>query len=106
MKNKNREEVRQYRARMRGLLLMVLIVVNCYLLLSLFLGDMGVIKLVKMRTVHQQLQEEMASLRQGSEQLTREVDALKSDPHAIERLAREKLGLVKEGELVYEFYEK
>lgn len=35
--------------------------------------------------------------------LQREVDALKNDPHAVERIARDELGMVRPGELVFQF---
>lgn len=38
-------------------------------------------------------------------ELTREVDALKVDPAAIERIARDELGMVREGEVVFQFPE-
>ncbi len=38
-------------------------------------------------------------------ELTREVDALKADPAAIERIARDELGMVREDEVVFQFPE-
>jgi cell division protein FtsB len=35
--------------------------------------------------------------------LHRQVDALRSDPHALERVARDELGMLREGELVFQF---
>ncbi len=35
--------------------------------------------------------------------LEREVEALRSDPEAIERVARDELGMIREGELVFQF---
>ena len=35
--------------------------------------------------------------------LAKEVDALRGDPSAIERVARDELGMVREGELVFQF---
>ncbi len=35
--------------------------------------------------------------------LEREVDALRTDPEAIERVARDELGMIREGELVFQF---
>jgi cell division protein FtsB len=37
--------------------------------------------------------------------LTRQVDALKADPAAIERIARDELGMVRENEVVFQFAE-
>lgn len=38
-------------------------------------------------------------------ELSREVDALKADPAAIERIARDELGMVREDEVVFQFPE-
>ena len=35
--------------------------------------------------------------------LHRTVDALRTDPHALERVARDELGMLREGELVFRF---
>jgi cell division protein FtsB len=37
--------------------------------------------------------------------LHRQVDALRSDPQALERVARDELGMLREGELVFQFPE-
>ena len=50
-------------------------------------------------------QEEIASLEQANTALREEIHLLESDPFTLERLARERLGYVKEGETVYQFVE-
>ena len=39
----------------------------------------------------------------ANQRLRREIDRLRNDPAYIEKLAREKLGLAKKGEIVYKF---
>lgn len=58
------------------------------------------------------LAEELRQVRRDNERiarevadLSREVDALKADPAAIERLARDELGMVREDEVVFQFPE-
>lgn len=53
----------------------------------------------------ERLQFELQELRAENVRLREELSRL-DDPEAIEKLAREKLGLVKEGEKVYRFVEK
>ena len=43
-----------------------------------------------------------ATLAQENARIQKEIDALKSDPYAVEMLARDKLNLVKPGETVYQ----
>ena len=42
-------------------------------------------------------------LRHDVEQLHREVDGLRTDPDAIERIARDELGMVREDEILFQF---
>ena len=46
---------------------------------------------------------EIARLRQVNRDLTREVQSFTRDPARVEAIAREELGLVKPGEVVYQF---
>lgn len=50
-------------------------------------------------------QEEITSLEEANAALREAIHRLESDPFALERLARERLGYVKEGETVYQFVE-
>jgi cell division protein FtsB len=54
----------------------------------------------------QTLQQKIQQLKQENEQLDKENRALKSDPAAIERWAREQMGLAKPGEKIYTLPEK
>jgi cell division protein FtsB len=50
-----------------------------------------------------ELHREIARLKQVNQQLHREVQSFASDPQRVEAIAREELGLVKPGEIVYRF---
>lgn len=54
----------------------------------------------------QALQQKIQQLKQENEQLDKENRALKLDPAAIERWAREQMGLAKPGEKIYTLPEK
>jgi cell division protein FtsB len=54
---------------------------------------------------NEQLSAEVEELRHENELLREELERL-DDPEAVEKIAREELGLVKEGETVYRFVEK
>lgn len=64
---------------------------------SLF-GDRGMLQLVAQRERAEALQQQIEELRAENVALAADIIALKSDPRAIERLAREELGLARPGE--------
>lgn len=64
-------------------------------------GEMGVVKYYRMSAHARTLRSEIDHLRSDNTRLSREVAALKSDPAFIERLARDKIGLARPGEVVY-----
>ena len=53
------------------------------------------------RVEDKQLRKEIDSLEQENARLRQRIEKLKSDPHAIEREAREKLHYAKQGEVIY-----
>src|SRR5262245_36806333 len=67
---------------------------------SLF-GDRGILHLVAQRERTDALRREIVDLRGRNAVLAEEIRALKTDPRAIERLARESLGLARTGEKVF-----
>jgi cell division protein FtsB len=64
---------------------------------SLF-GDRGMLQLVAQRERAEALQRQIEELRTENVALAADIAALESDPRAIERLAREELGLARPGE--------
>jgi cell division protein FtsB len=67
---------------------------------SLF-GDRGMLHLLEQQKATEELERQLDDLRAENARLATEIRALKTDPHAIERLAREDLGLARPGETVF-----
>ena len=67
---------------------------------SLF-GDRGFLQLVRHQQRTAALAREIEELGAENRRLAGEIAALRSDPRAIERLAREELGLSRPGEVVF-----
>jgi cell division protein FtsB len=63
-------------------------------------GRNGLVQLVRIRGRALHLEARLGELERERSELTQTVHRLRSDPLAVERLAREKLGLVRPGELV------
>ncbi len=64
-------------------------------------GDRGFLNLVEKRRHVAELRIEIEGLRSENARLAAEVGALRSSPRAIERLAREQLGLARPDETVF-----
>jgi cell division protein FtsB len=69
------------------------------LLLAVF-NDKGLIEVHDRARKLSSIESEVDKLDSHNKQLTTEIQALRSDPNAIEKLAREELKLVKPGEVV------
>lgn len=67
---------------------------------SLF-GDHGVLRLVEHRDEVRRLAAEVEALRAENGRLAVEIQALREDPRAVEKIAREELGLVRPGETLF-----
>jgi len=67
---------------------------------SLF-GNRGMLRLVEQRQRAQVLAERVAELRADNARLAAEIRALRREPRAVERVAREQLGLARPGETVF-----
>jgi len=61
----------------------------------------GVMHVFRERSRLQDLSHSVNSLREENNQLRAEIKALREDPRAVEKLAREDLGLSREGEIVF-----
>ncbi len=63
----------------------------------------GLVDLVRLSAERDALQEEKATINRRNQELLAEIERLKTDPQAVEAVAREELGLAKPGELIYRF---
>lgn len=76
------------------------LVFSAILFALFFVGDRGFLQVRRQRAQLAAAQEEVAKLDAENRKLEAEVTALKNDPQALEKVAREKLGLAKPGEVV------
>ncbi len=78
----------------------LLIVILAMLGYAVF-GSRGVLRILQAERQKEELQLELATLRQQQQELRDEIAQLRSDKEHWEQLARKKLGMVREGELIY-----
>ena len=71
------------------------------LVVGALFGDRGLLHLMDQRHRAEVLAGEVADLQRENARLAAEITALRSDPRAIERLAREELGMVRADETVF-----
>ena len=72
----------------------------CVLLFTIFTGDNGLPALLKVRRDLRSLSQQIEALRAENARLAARAEALRTDPSAIEAVARETLGLARADELV------
>jgi cell division protein FtsB len=66
-------------------------------------GTRAVFRVSELRREMDAMERDLVTLRARTAELTRTVDRLRNDPAYIEKLAREDLGYVREGETVLKF---
>ncbi len=66
-------------------------------------GSSSLVRLLQMRAEMEAMEKDVATLRQQTEQLSATVHRLRTDPSFVEKLAREDLGFVREGDTVLKF---
>jgi cell division protein FtsB len=75
------------------------------LLLAIF-NDNGYLAVRRQRNKLAELEKQNAAIALENQKLTEENEALKHDPRAIEKIAREELKLVRPGEFIFEIPKK
>jgi cell division protein FtsB len=72
-----------------------------WILFHVLLGANGTVAYGNKRTEYKALEKDVDQLQEQNDQLKKRIEALKGDPAAIEREAREQLHYAKPGEMVY-----
>lgn len=71
-----------------------------------FFGEMSIPRYLEMRKNAQRLELEIQEMARANADLRTEIARLQKDPARIEEVARERLGLVRKGETVYQIVEE
>ena len=88
-------------SRGRRMVQYALIAVGCIFFLDALVGDKGLIELVKTRHDFRSLETSLQRIRAENTRLREDARLLREDADTIERLARERLGLIKPGERLF-----
>lgn len=100
MPKRDHTQLKTQRPR-RGLILL-LCFLGLLLLLSL-LGDRSLFELYRMVRIKADLEHQIETLKREKTLLRQEVEAMRRFPSRAEEIARRDLGLVRPGEIVYQF---
>ncbi len=104
--NRRKEDKEKKLKRRRRFLFIIGTFFTFYLLTSLLFGDLGLMRHIEMKRIAIRLETEIKRLKEENGKISKEVEALKYDPQLIEKIAREKLGLVKDGEIIYKYTDR
>jgi cell division protein FtsB len=85
----------------RRTLQMLLVFVTLVLVINALVGERGLTETLRARKQHQELVTSIERLRAENARLRDEARRLRSDPSTIEALARQELGLIKPGEMLF-----
>lgn len=88
-------------ARTRKIVQLSLVFVTLVLLLNALVGERGFMETLRARRQHQELVQTIERLRAEKARLQEEARRLLSDPATIEALARQELGLIRPGEMLF-----
>jgi cell division protein FtsB len=100
MVTREERKTEQRGLRRKAALLASVIAIIALVVGSLF-GDRGILQLMAQRQRALELAREIEDVRAENVRLAAEIRALRTDPRAIERIAREQLGLARPGETVF-----
>lgn len=100
LKTKVRYQNSPSKEKLKKVVKIVLVVAIAYFFLT---GNRGLIHLVQMKVEKYKLQKEIDGFIEENKEVVREIEELRTDLKAVERIAREELGLVKKGEIIYKF---
>jgi cell division protein FtsB len=80
---------------------LLLVFVTLVLVINALVGERGLMETLRARQQHRELVSSIDRLRGENNRLREEIRRLLSDPATIEALARQELGLIKPGELLF-----
>lgn len=74
-----------------------------FILFFTVFGERGLLRIYEMRQEKQRIERSVADLHIENQKLRLSIEALRSDRHQLERIARKDLGLVRPNEVIYQF---
>ncbi|MCS7214581.1 MAG: septum formation initiator family protein [Thermodesulfovibrio sp.] len=98
-----KEQLLRERKKKDRLFLLLFSLVMLFLSYSFFFGDMGYLKYMELKKNEERILREINEISMENTHLKNEIELLKNDRSYLEKYAKEKFGLVKPGEMVFQF---
>lgn len=95
---KNSEKFRLLEKILAG----VIIFLICALVAQGVTGKNGFITYMELKRNHKNMGRQIEEIKADNERLSNEIRALRNDPGTLEGIAREELGMIKPGEILYQ----
>jgi cell division protein FtsB len=86
----------------RRILIPILLLISVMIFFAFF-GNKGLLQVYRLRKELKEIERANTDLQRENERLKAEIEHLRTNKKYIEELARRELGLVKKGEIVYQF---
>ena len=86
--------------------LIVMVAAALFMAVTAVVGKHGLLTYVQMHKRYESARVDLESMKKENDRLKKEIAALKEDPATIERVAREELGMVRPGEILYKVMKK
>ena len=87
----------------RKYLLLLVIFLFLFFGFFTFFGDKGILHLLRLQREMARIKAQNVKIEEENQKLKEEVKRLQSEKRYIEEIARKELGMVKEGEILYQF---
>jgi cell division protein FtsB len=98
-----RKQVASERRKRKLIFYTVIFLSFLYLFISLFFGDMGIIRYRELLKTQNQLSAEIKDIELENKQFRTQINLFKEDPFYMEKYAREEYGLAKPDEYIFQY---
>jgi cell division protein FtsB len=98
-----RKQVASEVRKTRLILLTIFFLTALYLGVTFLLGDLGFIRYIELRKTKTQLEHQITDISKDNDKLRKEIKLLKEDPFYSEKHAREKYGMSKPDEYIFQY---
>lgn len=98
LSNRRKRKTLKFSLKRIGIILVVM--VGMYIIIG---GDSGILRINSLKKEKKQLELQIKGINNKQEALKKKKERLKNDLNAIEKVAREELGMIKDNEIIFRY---